>query len=703
MTALILLRLWAVWAGCARAQDYLLPSAPPASTTTVHLDFTADHLDYDAARAKIHLKGAVRVTESTWTIKADELWLDTARRLGESEGFLLVEDGSSAVYGDSGEFDFGRHTGILRRTSAGHGDWRIHARSVRLDADRTLHYVGADFTSCSYDPNPDYHFHSTSLSVVPRRHLLAYNTLFYLGPVPLLYTPFLYKSLDPSSWLSMKVQPGYDRRNGAFLKDTVLKSFGGRAYGKLFLDYYSAQGFGGGGELQRHQGQDSRGALYGYNIHETSAGRDRWAVLGDGYQALASSVAAQARMQVQSDPDFNNDYARAGNWPVTPQLVNNGALLYRTAALTGRLSYSRLDDASPDGRTFFKAAESTPRLDVATTQLKLWKLPWLNTFSGFADNAYRSGSFTQRSVGGTWEATRTFNIAPEASFTPKLDYSQSYYSRVDELALAPEAPGLSTSTTLDAFVGRYSAQETIRLKSLAGDWDFSYLYSRRQKAGGFADDAQAADYGVEASQVSVEDFFRPARKVLVRVFSGYDFRIFRDRSVGFRERVEPFVGEVDYTPRPALNFSLRDDYQLARGNRSFLFNGSWGEESATHLGGGVGYNSGYTGAYQFDGEFGYAPSTQSWRVSGVLRWTVSTPGGLARLNGLGLFDKELAVTKLWHDFFTSAQMRFRTGGVREVSVRAELKLGAVSADAARRRDWESEWFPERKSGVEERP
>ena len=65
-------------------------------------------MDYDKSKNLIHLKGDVRIKESTWTIKGEELWLHTETRRAKSEGFLLLDDGVSAMYGDYGEFDFAK-------------------------------------------------------------------------------------------------------------------------------------------------------------------------------------------------------------------------------------------------------------------------------------------------------------------------------------------------------------------------------------------------------------------------------------------------------------------------------------------------------------------------------------------------------------------------------------------------------------------
>lgn len=679
-------------AGTARAADYALPE-PPAGP---RVDFEADEADFNADKHMLHLKGAVRLKESTWTVKAEELWLDTERRLARTEGPMLVEDGWSALYGESGEFDFQRHAGRLYRSSAGHADWRISARQARLYEDRTLSYRGADFTSCSA-LEPHYHFHASQITVKPRKSMTAKNVVFYLGDVPVFYTPYLYKSLRPSHFLRWKTSPGYDNRNGAMLRNTLTTEHGRLLYSKLYADWYSSQGFGYGGELHRRAGEDSRAALYGYRIKETSTGDGRWTVLGQQYQALGSSTSWQARLQFQSDSDFNNHYARSNTFRVTPELFNSGALVHRFRKATARLSYSRRDAATADRRDFEKREESAPRLDLQSVPLQFGRSPWVHTLDGFADNRYsRSLPWLEKSVGAGWETTRTYHVARGVSFAPKLLYRETYLNKYQRTVVG------STQTVLDAAVGRYGGEGVLRFDTPLGGVDTGYRHVRRLRPGHMDEDAAATDKGVEESLLTVSDVFFPTPRTWARLSSGYDFRTFRDRTVGLRSRVQPIVAETSWNPRETLSFNFRNDYQLDLGERAFLLDARWGSDTGPTLGGGLAYNLANPRQYVASADVAVA-SSATWRVSFGLRAAVETNGGPARLHGFRVFEKEFGWTRRWHDFYTKVSGRFRPGGVGEASIRIDLKFGTTDPKAAPRRDWESELFPERADSDLQRP
>jgi hypothetical protein len=639
----------------------------------------------------------VRVKDSTWTLRGDELWIDTARHRGHSEGFLFVDDGTSAVSGFPGEFDFVDHTGELHNASAGYSGWRVHAKSMAVDEKRYIYYKGADFTSCDYVP-AHYHFHASRMTVVPGNYFFGRNVVFFLGKLPLFYMPLLYKDLAKDSGRHIEFQPGYDHRNGYFLKTTMIHQFSNGWRSKLFLDYYSAQGVGVGGELFRRKGPDSRGALSAYNIHE-DGGRDRWSLSGDLYQGFASSFAVQGRLQELSDPNFNNDYARNSLFPITPNLLNNAGLVYRLRQVTTRLSYAREDDATST-TTFARTSQDAPRLDVQSTPLKFFGLPWLNTLTGYADDNFTFGrGYIQKSVNGAWEGTRVFTLGRSLSFTPRVNYNETYYDYNNVLY------GTGTAVNFhDTAVGRYTTAGTLRLRSLAGSLDLTETYTRRLQPNSFSVDKAASDNGVESNLLTALQAFRPNRAMLVRVQSGYDFRVYQNQTVGFRDRVQPIIADVILTPRHAFNLALREDYQLDQGNRNLVLSGTWGDELGTFLTAGAGYNKAEADQYYMNTEFGLGSSTGTVRLTGALRTVVSSPGGFGGLHGYYIFDKELALVKRWHDFYTKLTCQFRPGNVKNVGVRIEMKFG--DADTQRQKtvnDWESEWFPERANGQVDRP
>ena len=681
----------------APAADFILPEAPVSSPVV----YSADYFEYEGsttgADAQILLKGAVELKGSTWTLRGSEVRVDMQTRMARARGTFEVDDGMTVLRGEEGEFDLADRSGWVGDVRAEYPPWKVWGRRGSLDAEGKGHFKGALFTSCDGLP-PHYHFRSSSLHITPRRYMTAYNVRFYVGKVPVFYSPFLWKSLKRKRLLRTRVIPGYDKRNGGSLRSNTLFSITPSLYGKLFLDGYSEQGFAAGSEVQFHPSEDSRGALYGYHVGDDELGRDRWTLLGSQYQSFGSSYAFQGRLQAQSDPEVNNNYVRSSAFRVTPELVNSAAFVRRTALTTTRLSYARSDTGAPGGR-FAKAQESTPRLDWQTAPLSLPKVPLLFTFSSFADNTYdRARGFQQHAVGAGAETTQTVNLARGVSLTPRAALREVYEDRREALTTQR-----STEVLQDVYTGFYELGTNLRLDSLVGAWDLNYGFIGRTRPDTVRHDAGAPDYGVEKSLLSVSDALRPDRRLMLRFSSGYDYRPSRLDDRGFRQRILPFTGDMTFFAPHGIQLSLRDEYQLEQGNRAVLFQADRGERDGNFGSVGFSHTLDRPDLYFAAVEGGWAPKSSKWVFQGALRQLVRTPGGFD-FRGYQLFEKELAVTRDFHDFHTRALMRLRPGGVKEFLIRIDLMTGRAPERRIERKDWEREWFPwrgEKKSDDQE--
>ncbi len=675
------------------AEPFVLP-APPVSTASV---YSADYFEYEGSTSgvdgRILLQGSVELKDSSWTLRAQTLRLDMVNRKGRaSEGFEL-DDGLTVLRGASGSFDFEKKSGTVDEVRAEYHPWRIWAERGRLDSDRKGHFKSALFSSCSGNP-PDYHFRSSGLHVKPGKYLLATNVRFYVGPIPVFYSPILWRSLKKNKLLRARVIPGWDNRNGGFLRTHTLFSPFVWMQGKLFLDYYSEKGFAQGAEIGFRPDEDHRGALYFYHIKEDDTRERRWTLLGNTYSAINSTYSVQGRIQAQGDPEVNNNYIRSNDFRVTSELVNGGALTRRTNKTTTRILYSRLDTQDATAKAFQRERESLPRFEFQTSQMSWRKMPTLFTVTGFADNSFeRSRDFQQKSAGVAVEATQTKVLMPGVSFTPRVKLRQEFEDKREVLNTYG-----STQTIRDAFIAYYEFGGNLRFDTIIGDWDAGYAFTQRSKPDSFQDDAGSMDHGVEENLVTLQNTVRPHRRVFMRVSSGYDFRVFRNAPYGFRKRVQPFTADLNINLRRKLSLSLRDSYALD-GNESFLAQLDYGYRDETFFSAGVSHTLDRAGEYYASTEAGWKPEKSKWGVRGALRYLVVTPGGFDT-RGFRLFEKEVSVSRKFHDFFTKVLARFRPGGVAEVQFQIQLRTDRPAIYRKAAKKWEEEWFPWREKDEE---
>lgn len=693
---LLLLLLAPAAAGAQEEPPLELPEAPAGAVR-----YSADFFEYygstGGADARIRLEGNVELVESTRTIRADEAFVDLQTGEARARGNVELDDGLNRLRGERGTYDLKSRAGSLQKARAEYPPWRVWSREASVDAERRARFEEAFFTSCEAE-EPHYHFRAGKLRVIPKKRLWATNVRLHLGPVPIFYTPFLWKSLRPKRLLSTRFSPAYDKRNGAILRTTTEFGWLPSLRSLLFLDYHTSQGLGVGSEVNFKRSENARGALYGYGISE-DGGEERWTVLGDYFQAFNSTYSAQGRLQAQGDPEVNNHYVRSNAFRVAGELVNGGAFVRQTALTTTRLSYSRLDTRveEPGGfGRFEKTRESLPRLDFQTAPLSIKRVPVLWTVTGFADNSYdRARGFQQRSAGGGLEATRVFLVRRGMSLTPRAGVREVYEDKREV------ATSFGSSRTLrDVFTGFYDGAMNLRVDTPLGAWDADYAFTARTRPDGFARDAGAPDYGIERSLATIQDTLRPSRRVLLRLRTGYDFRRFRDADPGFRDRVQPFTADLNLFPARGWQFSVRSDYQLEEGHRAFLAQAEWGDRLGTFMAVAGSWARGRADEPLASVEGGYAPGAGTWRVEGALRALTRHGGGL-EVSDFRLFEKEVSLVKDFHDFHTRILGRVRPGGVKEILARIDLRIRKPEESRRELRRNEREWFPWRRTGRED--
>lgn len=671
----------------ALAADFELPpSSPPAQ-----IRFSSDEFDYERSSSIIHLKGNVVVRESTWTIRADEVWMNMASEDLRAKGHLEMDDGTSIIAGREADYCFGTSTGTVYGAAAAYPPWRIKAGRARVQADRGMKMRRAWFTSCE-EEEPHFHLRSSWAKIQPRSYLLTLNTVFFLGPVPVFYTPVFYKSLNPKPMLRTRMSPGHDRRNGSFLKTTTLIDPLPGVYGEVFADYYDLQGPGAGTQWTYAKSEQERAGLFAYRIEERNMDerviqQKRWAILGDLYHVLGGGFSAQARVQTQSDPGFNNHYARSNAYRVTPELINNGAVAHSSKYGTARVSYSRVDTASPatpsvgTEQRYLKTTESAPRVDFNSAPVYVPGVPLVNTFNGFYDNVFSAGSgFLQKSAGAGWIGSQSFRVMRGLNLTSSLGFNETYVNRRDRFSY--------TRFGRDSMTGRYLVANNLRATTIAGVWDLSHSYQRRLVPNQLKADALADDFGVEANAVTLRDVIRPNRKTFLRVESAYSWRDFRSRTQRFEDRLSPITADFTYVPIKDLSLSVINDFQVGTGNRAFIFQGDWGERGERFIGVGVSHHLSTVQHYFLHNEIAFPWGNN--RFGGTIRSDLHTFRTWHFRNTSQVFEREIWWTRRWHDFFTRAVFRTRPLGVKEGQVNLELRWDAKRKEP---REDQAPWRP----------
>ncbi|MBI5744986.1 MAG: LPS-assembly protein LptD [Elusimicrobia bacterium] len=674
----------------AKAGAYDLPS----STGAHHVRFSADNALFNEYTRAIDLEGNVKLEEfgsngrQVKLIRARTLTVNMASNTIVSQEDFVMDDDTGTVYGKSGFMDYAKESGRINYGRLAYKNFVIRGRVVEFDS-TGYKYKKASITSCDEEP-PHYRLRSSRLYLAPDRYFLAYNNVFFIGKVPVFYFPVVYKPFGGGTPFVSIFRPGYDDRNGFFIKSSYIYRVNRETRAKLYIDYFEKRGFGTGAELDYRRPEKNISNVSIYRIKEYGVEKDRWGLSGGYWHHLnrfnesdSSQYYSQGFFRVLSDPKVNNDFFRNNPFAISPDEQASVALTRATGFSVTRVSAFGRETHTADYSAFQKANSSIPRLDYNTVPFRLFKLPVLHTFSANFENARDEGrNFTQKRGGAVWTVSRSVPLAPRVTLSPAVYYDQSVF--------------ISTYTgPPDTWVGRYGGAANLRYDRSWGSFDLGYAYRRRLLKNKTELDLKAADKGQETNSVSGQVFVMPRFNTYFKLYSSYDLRDYYKAS--FSQRLAPVTGEVFYAPRPGVDLYVEDSYSFHTGNQRFVTQANLGGPD-NYIGGGAANYSNDPKAWIVSNTLGFRPWKNSgWRAETVVRYRFMSRGHF-QYNDLRFFEKGITLYRDFHDFRTKWDFRERTGGVKEFFFYISLKTN----DPAPKDDLEEKsreyWRPWRKEG-----
>ena len=119
---------------------------------------------------------------------------------------FVMDDDTGTVYGKSGTMDYGAETGLIHEGRFAYKNFIIKGRVVEFDKVKYT-YKKASITSCDDEP-AHYRLRASRLYMVPDSYFLAYNTVFFVGKLPVFYFPVVYRPLGGGTPFVSVFRPG---------------------------------------------------------------------------------------------------------------------------------------------------------------------------------------------------------------------------------------------------------------------------------------------------------------------------------------------------------------------------------------------------------------------------------------------------------------------------------------------------------------
>ncbi len=520
------------WRGIVAAS--LLAAAGPAagaaekqSAEVGGAEIHADQLEYESAKRLLTGRGNVVIVREADVLRADHVTYRTDTQDAVAQGNVVLERSGSLWRGEKLKYNFKTRLGDFGTFEYFADPYYIRAKESRQVSSNEFVMKKAVFTTCEGE-RPLVFMKMREAKIIDDIRLRAKGVWIFLGPLPILYTPFLSKRLDSMGW---EFVPGRSGRSGYFLLSAYTFPVSSNLLSSTHIDYRSERGWAGGQDfIWGKAGTTPRGLVTVYYADDQKPFKDEeeeeeWGELvdSDRYRLRLSDVRSLGtrdtlvtELNYLSDPrvieEFFNEEFRLRSLP-----ENRVSLIHRGDRYTASLSVNkRLNDFFANVNRLPEARLDVPRMQLGDTPFYYETYngaAWLELEypEGFETNNYDAIRLDSSHM--LYWPTRHFGFL---TITPRGGYRATYYSTTYETAYVTNTVALTD--TNGVIVGATNTVEEL-VKESAG---LRNLY----------------ETGVEVS-------FK-AFKVLHESPIGRDFQ-------GLRHVVEPYAKHT-YVPEPNLRF-----------------------------------------------------------------------------------------------------------------------------------------------------
>lgn len=523
----------------------LEPVATEAQSLFGGVDVRADKLEYKVDRKLLIANGNVTITFGEDLLTADCVTYQTDSQEAYATGNVEFDRGGRIWRGDELSYNFKTGEGDFGEFSLQSDSYIVRAEDSQRISSREYLLKNAIITTCEGE-NPDAYMKAKTMRVVDGTKMYARHVTFFIGPVPIFYTP--YAKYDESRKTNLDVEPGYSSKLGAYLLMAYNYRVNPGVEAATHLDYYSDRGFGIGQDF-RWQDKSMKGNVKTYFIDDEEPIRmDRPEEVEDRTDLVDSS---RYRIRLQHDQDFSprdyllSDFAYQSDpfiredffreeYKDESEPENRAVLTHRGDDFTATLTVNkRLND-------FYENVDRLPELGLDMQRQQIGSSRFY--YDSESSAAYLERLYTEASGDESYDVFRVdsghtlFYPTRQGGFLnviPRAGYRGTYYSKTKE-EFEEERTVTLVETNVEAGVTNVMTSITNIMETIT------------REAGGKL--RNRFELGVEVSFKAFKEFRAPSSA----------------GEGGLRHVIEPYA---DYTYVPELDLQPDEIYQFDRVDR----------------------------------------------------------------------------------------------------------------------------------------
>lgn len=411
-------------------------TATPAPAGQERLEVTADGMEYDGGL--IHARGNVVITKGQDRLTADQVTVNRETEDAEATGNVTMQRGGSVWTGEKLAYNFRDRSGNVGALAGEFPPYRIEADHAEREGEE-VRFQKATVTTCNRDmAHAHYRIRAKKVTAVEDDSVKARGCVLYLGPVPIFYLPYVYRSLNED--FGFRFAAGYGSHVGAFLLSSYRYHISGALRGETHVDYRSKRGVAFGQDFRwRDPDGTYKGEIEGYYLKDDEPWDDDDDPLTSGIEEEryrlrfrnTYNFTDQDYSFIQADylsdtdilEDFFEDEYRASSQPDNYASVTHTEDNY-TASILARM---RLND-------FYEAVDRLPELslDMPRQQLgeSIFYYEGEQTIANL-ERVYPEGSGSDDYAALRMDSMNTFYLPTKQfdflNFTPRAGVRGTYY------------------------------------------------------------------------------------------------------------------------------------------------------------------------------------------------------------------------------------------------------------------------------------
>ena len=286
----------------------LAHAAPAVDPKEVTLK--ADTLTVDVPADRYRAQGSVQIRQQDLSLLADSV---TYRRLtGDTiaEGGIFLEKGGDTLRGDRLSLNL-----VSQQGEVLNGELFIKKSNFRVRAER-LQKTGAEdyrmergtFTTCDGD-NPSWRFEARKVVVTLDEFATARDAVFYVGDMPLLYTPYLIFPANTERQSGLLLPKlGHSTKKGFYLEQPYYWAINPSQDATFTLDIETSRGVGLGADYRYLRPHGSEGMLEAFGIYDSKARQFRAELDQKHLELLSPNLTLASNIHLISDRDYYKDF-----------------------------------------------------------------------------------------------------------------------------------------------------------------------------------------------------------------------------------------------------------------------------------------------------------------------------------------------------------------------------------------------------------